>query len=154
MQIGLMKLRDGSEFAVKRVWAVADVGAIVHRLTAGYETGVLHLREGGRQKKLYFLEGRPDFIASTDRNEMLGEQLVSSHVCLRMEVDMALAGSNTGPLVTILLGNGNGTFQPPTSFGTLTSIEAGAGRPATSTPRSSAPVRGRVPAIDIEDTAC
>ncbi|HEX6246043.1 MAG TPA: DUF4339 domain-containing protein, partial [Polyangiales bacterium] len=69
----------------------ASLLPVVHRLTAGYETGVLHLREGGRQKKLYFLEGRPDFIASTDRNEMLGEQLVSSHVCLRMEVDMALA---------------------------------------------------------------
>lgn len=69
----------------------ASLLPVVHRLTAGYETGVLHLREGGRQKKMYFLEGRPDFIASTDRNELLGEHLVATHVCLRMEVDMALA---------------------------------------------------------------
>jgi serine/threonine protein kinase len=69
----------------------ASLLPVVHRLTAGYETGVLHLREGGRQKKMYFLEGRPDFIASTDRNELLGEHLIATHVCLRMEVDMALA---------------------------------------------------------------
>jgi serine/threonine protein kinase len=69
----------------------ASLLPVVHRLTAGYETGVLHLREGGRQKKMYFLEGRPDFIASTDRNELLGEHLITTHVCLRMEVDMALA---------------------------------------------------------------
>ena len=69
----------------------ASLLPVVHRLTAGFETGVLHLREGGRQKKMYFLEGRPDFIASTDRNELLGEHLISSRVCLRMEVDMALA---------------------------------------------------------------
>ncbi len=64
---------------------------IVHRLTRDRETGLLHLRDGNRQKKLYFVEGRPDFIASTDRNELLGEHLVASKVCLRMEVDMALA---------------------------------------------------------------
>jgi serine/threonine-protein kinase len=71
--------------------AQASLLPLVHRLHAGLETGVLHLREGGRQKKLYFVEGRPDFIASTDRNELLGEHLVASGVCLRMEVDMALA---------------------------------------------------------------
>jgi serine/threonine protein kinase len=64
---------------------------LVHRLTASHETGVLYMREGRRQKKLYFLDGRPDFIASTDPNELLGAHLVATRVCLRMEVDMALA---------------------------------------------------------------
>ena len=41
----------------------------IYRSPFPRSTGVLHLREGGRQKKMYFLEGRPDFIASTDRNE-------------------------------------------------------------------------------------
>lgn len=71
--------------------AHASLLPVVHRITRAQETGVLHMREGGRQKKLYFIDGRPDFISSTDRNELLGEHLVSSNVCLRMEVDMALA---------------------------------------------------------------
>lgn len=71
--------------------AHASLLPIVHRLTAQRETGVVHLETAGRRKKLYFLDGRPDFIASTDRNEMLGEHLVQTGACLRMEVDMALA---------------------------------------------------------------
>ena len=71
--------------------AHASLLPVVHRITRAQETGVLHMREGGRQKKLYFIDGRPDFISSTDRNELLGEHLVSTNVCLRMEVDMALA---------------------------------------------------------------
>jgi serine/threonine-protein kinase len=58
---------------------------------AARETGMLHLRDGDRQKKIYFSDGRPDYISSTDRSELLGEQLVATNVCLRMEVDMALA---------------------------------------------------------------
>jgi serine/threonine protein kinase len=71
--------------------AHASLLPVVHKLTRSHETGVLHMREGGRQKKLYFIDGRPDFISSTDRNELLGEHLVTTNVCLRMEVDMALA---------------------------------------------------------------
>ncbi|MFT3927235.1 MAG: serine/threonine-protein kinase [Myxococcales bacterium] len=71
--------------------AHASLLPVVHRIARSHETGVLHMREGGRQKKLYFIEGRPDFISSTDRNELLGEHLVATNVCLRMEVDMALA---------------------------------------------------------------
>lgn len=55
------------------------------------ETGVLHLNDGKRRKKIYFVEGRPEFIASTDRRELLGEFLVAEGLCLRMEVEMALA---------------------------------------------------------------
>jgi len=69
----------------------ASLLPIVHRLTSTRETGVVHLSMAGRRKKLYFLDGRPDFIASTDRNELLGEHLIATGTCLRMEVDMALA---------------------------------------------------------------
>ncbi|MDB4974126.1 MAG: Serine/threonine protein kinase [Myxococcaceae bacterium] len=64
---------------------------VVYRIARSQETGVLHLRDGERQKKIYFLSGRPDYVASTDRHELLGEHLVKTNVCLRMEVDMALA---------------------------------------------------------------
>lgn len=64
---------------------------VVHDIAAHRETGVLHLIDGEKQKKIYFIEGRPDYVASTDKSELLGEYLVSARLCLRMEVDMALA---------------------------------------------------------------
>ncbi len=53
--------------------------------------GVLHLWEGERRKKIYFVDGKAEFVASTDRRELLGEHLVASGRCLRMEIEMALA---------------------------------------------------------------
>ncbi|MEM9193880.1 MAG: protein kinase, partial [Myxococcota bacterium] len=64
---------------------------VIHRIWIGGETGLLHLQNGERRKKVYFLEGRPDFVGSNDRSELLGEFLVREGYCLRMEVDMALA---------------------------------------------------------------
>jgi serine/threonine-protein kinase len=54
-------------------------------------TGVLHLFDGERRKKIYFVGGRPEYVASTESRELLGEYLVSHEHCLRMEVEMALA---------------------------------------------------------------
>lgn len=68
-----------------------SVIAMVGRIASARETGVLHLWDGRRRKKVYFVDGRPDFVASTVPSEMLGEYLVRKNVCLRMEVDMALA---------------------------------------------------------------
>lgn len=62
-----------------------------HQLTARRETGVLYLWDGPRQKRIYYVEGRPDFVASNMENELLGEWLVSRGTILRMELEMALA---------------------------------------------------------------
>jgi serine/threonine protein kinase len=64
---------------------------LIHSLAINRETGLLYLEDGKRRKKVYFVDGRPDFIASNDRREMLGEYLVKTGKCLPMEVDMALA---------------------------------------------------------------
>ena len=64
---------------------------IVSSLTHNRESGVLYLQDGKRRKKIYFVEGRPDFVASTIREELLGHYLVEKGVCLPMEVDMGLA---------------------------------------------------------------
>ena len=64
---------------------------IVNSLARNRESGVLYLDDGKRKKKVYFVEGRPDFVASTMRDEMLGQYLVDKGVCLPMEVDMGLA---------------------------------------------------------------
>jgi len=63
----------------------------VHSVSEGQVTGVLHLFDDTRRKKIYFYEGRPEFVASTDKNELLGQFLVARGHCLQMEIDMALA---------------------------------------------------------------
>jgi serine/threonine-protein kinase len=64
---------------------------VVHRIASEAATGALHLVGDGRRKKIYFVDGRPEFVASTDTTEMLGEFLVATGRCMRMEIDMALA---------------------------------------------------------------
>ncbi|MBX3251431.1 MAG: protein kinase [Myxococcales bacterium] len=64
---------------------------IAFGLVRDRRTGVLHLWDGERRKKIYFVEGRPEFIGSTDTRELFGEWLVEHGYCYRMEVEMALA---------------------------------------------------------------
>jgi serine/threonine-protein kinase len=63
----------------------------VFHLALRRETGALMLRQGNRRKKIYFVEGTPEFVASTEKRELLGEYLIGRGQVLRMEVDMALA---------------------------------------------------------------
>jgi serine/threonine-protein kinase len=67
--------------------------SLVCRLGKERATGLLSLRgaHDDRKKKVYFVDGRPDFVSSNDPTELLGEHLVRSGACMRMEVDMALA---------------------------------------------------------------
>ncbi|MBX3189944.1 MAG: serine/threonine protein kinase [Labilithrix sp.] len=55
------------------------------------DTGALYFRDGTRKKKVYVVEGVPDFVVSTDKHELFGEFLVARGQVLRMEVEMALA---------------------------------------------------------------
>jgi serine/threonine-protein kinase len=64
---------------------------VVYDIVSRRETGVLHLWQRNRRKKIYFVDGKPEFVASTDKSELLGEHLVATGQCLRMEVEMALA---------------------------------------------------------------
>ena len=83
---------EETSYATRRgVLGAARLLGVVHGIASARETGVLHLFDNDRRKKIYFVEGRPDFVASTDKNELLGEYLVATGVCLRMEVEMALA---------------------------------------------------------------
>lgn len=85
---------DGEEISRPRLRG--DLGSasllpVVSSLAHNRETGVLYLDDGKRRKKVYFVDGRPDFVASTMRDEMLGNYLVERGVCMPMEMDMALA---------------------------------------------------------------
>jgi len=55
------------------------------------ETGALYFRDLARKKKVYIVEGVPEFVVSTDKRELFGEYLVARGQVLRMEVEMALA---------------------------------------------------------------
>jgi serine/threonine-protein kinase len=55
------------------------------------ETGALYFRDGGKKKKIYLVEGVPEYVVSTDKRELFGEHLVAQGQVLRMEVEMALA---------------------------------------------------------------
>ncbi len=55
------------------------------------ETGLIHLKDGTKRKKIYLVEGVPEFVVSTEKHELLGEHLIARGQVLRMEVDMALA---------------------------------------------------------------
>jgi serine/threonine-protein kinase len=55
------------------------------------ETGALLLRDGPRKKRVFFVEGSPECVTSTDKNELLGEFLIRRGQVLRMELEMALA---------------------------------------------------------------
>jgi serine/threonine-protein kinase len=55
------------------------------------ETGALVLLDGARKKRIFFVEGSPECVTSTDKRELLGEFLIERGQVLRMEVEMALA---------------------------------------------------------------
>jgi serine/threonine-protein kinase len=55
------------------------------------DTGVLLLRDGPRKKRIFFVEGSPECVTSTEKKELLGEFLIQRGQVLRMEVEMALA---------------------------------------------------------------
>ena len=54
-------------------------------------TGLLIARDGAHQKKVFFVDGVPEFTASTEPSEFLGAFLVARGLALPMEVEMALA---------------------------------------------------------------
>jgi serine/threonine-protein kinase len=55
------------------------------------ETGALVLRDGPRRKRIFFVEGSPECVTSTEKKELLGEFLIERGQVLRMEMEMALA---------------------------------------------------------------
>jgi serine/threonine protein kinase len=55
------------------------------------ETGALALRDGQRKKRVFFVEGSPEWVTSTSKSELLGQFLIRRGQVLHMELEMALA---------------------------------------------------------------
>ncbi len=69
----------------------APILHVIHEVSTRFGTGVLSLRNGERRKRIYFVEGRPEFVCSTDKSELLGEFLVENGQCKREDIESALA---------------------------------------------------------------
>jgi len=79
---------DGTE---RTILDRSTLPSYLFQLALERETGALIFRSEAKRKKIFLVEGAPEFVASTDRRELLGEHLVASGQVLRMEVEMALA---------------------------------------------------------------
>jgi serine/threonine-protein kinase len=63
----------------------------IFHLAVRRETGALVLRDGPRRKRIFFVEGSPECVTSTEKKELLGEFLIRRGQVLRMELEMGLA---------------------------------------------------------------
>jgi serine/threonine protein kinase len=61
------------------------------RLAVTRRTGAIMLRDGTRRKKIFLVDGVPEFASSTDKRELLGEHLIAKGQVQRGEVEMALS---------------------------------------------------------------
>jgi len=59
-------------------------------------TGMLMLKQGPNQKEVYIVEGRPKFLYSNLKSELLGEYLVRNQTASRETLEKALAISSKG----------------------------------------------------------
>ena len=60
-------------------------------LVSRRETGLLIAEQGSRKKQFFLVDGAFTFATSTDKSELLGQQLIARGQAMPMEVDMALA---------------------------------------------------------------
>jgi serine/threonine-protein kinase len=98
-----------ARYLTSRAYAAAPMGTdeqglltpgsllgLAFRLAQERATALLELHHTpphgrARTKRIFFVNGRPDFVTGTDKDEMLGAYLVRQKHCLPMELDMALA---------------------------------------------------------------
>jgi serine/threonine-protein kinase len=68
--------------------------AIVYGLCMAQRTGLLVLRQGRREKRVFFRDGEPRFATSTDREELLGARLVAMNLAMPEQVEQALVAAS------------------------------------------------------------
>lgn len=68
----------------------ATLPSALYTLAIQRRTGMLVVRNGPRQKRIYIEHGDPVFIASTERSELLGHRLVASGMASTKVIEAAL----------------------------------------------------------------
>jgi serine/threonine-protein kinase len=87
-------LLDNAESWSVRPRRAVDRAAIprwLFRLAVTKKTGAILLRDTGRRKAIFLVDGVPEFATSTDKRELLGEHLIAEGKVLRSDVEMALS---------------------------------------------------------------
>jgi hypothetical protein len=74
---------------LERIDATA-VPVALYRIAAERLTGLLLAVDGKRRKRIFFDKGDPVFVASTDRDELLGRRLVTNRIVSEKAIDLAL----------------------------------------------------------------
>ncbi len=74
---------------LQRIDATALPSAL-YRLALGRTSGLLVAVDGKRRKRIFFEKGDPVFVASTDRDELLGRRLIQSRIVTEKAVELAL----------------------------------------------------------------
>jgi eukaryotic-like serine/threonine-protein kinase len=109
------QMRDASIEAARRVLLFEGtierrnmVKMITQIVRVQHLSGVLTLKQGSNQKEIYFREGRPRFIYSNLKQELLGEFLVRRRMTSRESVDNAVqqSGNVAGRLGDALVSQG------------------------------------------------
>lgn len=88
-----LNLQPSSCSEARDLWEIdpASHPMTLFALAARKQNGLLIATQNRRRKKVFLVDGAPVFTTSTDRSELLGQQLVARGLVLPMEVDMALA---------------------------------------------------------------
>lgn len=68
-----------------------DFPRLIYRYAACRVTGRLHLENGSKRKEIYWRRGRPEYVTSNLRSELLGEYLVSRRFITRTKLNQALS---------------------------------------------------------------
>ena len=67
-----------------------DFPRLLYRYAITRATGRMRLWEGGRQKEIFWRTGRPEYVTSTQKHELLGEYLVAKRFLGRNQLNQAL----------------------------------------------------------------
>lgn len=67
-----------------------QVPAALYRLAMARRTGLLVVVDGKRRKRIYLDKGDPVFVASTNRDELLGRRLVAGGLAAERDIEHAL----------------------------------------------------------------
>ena len=86
-----LRWRGPEETAAARTpFSRRGLPGLLYRLAAERETGVLVGRTPRVRKKIYFVDGVPELVVSTEPRELLGAHLIAQGSVLRVEVERAL----------------------------------------------------------------
>lgn len=69
----------------------AELSRLLYRYAAMKATGRMHFENGTKRKEIFWRRGRPEYVTSNLRNELLGEYLVERRHISRAKLNEALA---------------------------------------------------------------